>query len=138
MSSSSIQNAVQLELQAAREGYDYIICDNVQGKSDVVWLSFGLVYHLATNKKMGMAAWKTCKKTFVFKASTGTSTIRAGKHTCPKTHQPVINSANVFFKKVQKVTDAMKAKMTVTRADFCVSDMRAFEAVAGKGFKSLI
>ena len=56
MSSSSIQNAVQLELQAAREGYDYIICDNVQGKSDIVWLSFGLVYHLATNKKMGMAA----------------------------------------------------------------------------------
>jgi hypothetical protein len=134
MSSSLIQNAVQLELQAAREGCDYIIRDTVNGKSGI-WLSFGLVYHLPTNKKMDLAACKTCKKTFVFKASTGTSTI--AKHTCPKTNQPVINTAKVFFK-VQKVTDAMKAKMTAALADFCASDMRAFEAVAGNGFKALI
>jgi hypothetical protein len=133
MSSSSTQNAIQQELQAAKEGGEYVICDNTQGKSSI-WVSFGLVYHRPTNKKMNMAACKTCKKTFVFKANTGTSTM--AKHTCPMAESQT-GAANIFFK-VQKVTDAMKAKMTTALADFCASDMRAFEAVAGKGFKSLI
>jgi hAT family C-terminal dimerisation region/Hermes transposase DNA-binding domain len=129
------QATIERELRASKPDHAYKIVDNIKGTA-AIWRKFGIVEN-AAGMQLDFAACRGCKATYVYKTgakATGTTTIN--KHVC-RSLTSSVGVASMFFKK-HTVTEKDKAQMTRTAANFCASDMRPIEAVAGIGLKDLI
>ncbi|KAH9102998.1 hypothetical protein AeMF1_020564 [Aphanomyces euteiches] len=123
------------ELKSNKEQPSYKICDNPKGTA-AVWQRFGIVCD-AMGVQQNFEACKSCKCVYVYKTGiNATSTNTINKHVCDNM-VPDAGKGNLFFKK-HNVTVKEKVKMTQSMVNFCTTDMRPFEAVAGKGLKAVI